>query len=230
MIYYISQYHILPSFNYNFVMAETKRLSPSILNGDQKAMKQLEILLLDIQDIRFLKQVLINFLLKLTASTPSFSTVSLAECLIDIEQETNLTCLQKAIIPKLQSFQNYHSQVTTVSCMTKQIFSYVEQHIKDPKLTLKYISEQYLFMNTDYVSKKFQKETGIRFSTYLTNVRIQKAKEYLAEKRSDKIQTIAEMVGCGNNPQYFSQLFKKNTGLSPSAYLATLQQQKTFSS
>jgi len=29
---------------------------------------------------------------------------------------------------------------------------------------------------------------------------------------------LAEQVGCGNNPQYFSQIFKKNTGLTPSAY------------
>ena len=73
-------------------------------------------------------------------------------------------------------------------------------------------------MNVDYVSKKFFKETGQKFSNYLTDLRIQKAKELLSGTENDKIQNIAELVGCGNNPQYFSQLFKKNTGMTPSAY------------
>ena len=77
-------------------------------------------------------------------------------------------------------------------------------------------------MNTDYVSKKFQKETGTRFSNYLTEVRIERAKKLLVSAESDKIQTIAEQVGCGNNPQYFSQLFKKKTGMTPSAYITRL--------
>ena len=46
-------------------------------------------------------------------------------------------------------------------------------------------------MNTDYVSKKFQKETGTRFSSYLTDVRIERAKQLLVSAESDKIQTIA---------------------------------------
>ena len=70
------------------------------------------------------------------------------------------------------------------------------------------------------MSKKFQKETGTRFSNYLTSVRIERAKKLLVSAGSDKIQTVAEQVGCGNNPQYFSQLFKKNTGVTPSAYAA----------
>ena len=74
-------------------------------------------------------------------------------------------------------------------------------------------------MNEDYVSKKFLKETGQKFSNYLTGIRIKKAKELLANINPGKIQYVAEMVGYGNNPQYFSLLFKKNTGYSPSAYI-----------
>ena len=73
-------------------------------------------------------------------------------------------------------------------------------------------------MNVDYVSKKFIKETGSKFSNFLTELRIQKAKELLTGCDSEKIQNVAEQVGCGNNPQYFSQIFKKNTGMTPSAY------------
>lgn len=222
MIYYISQFHILPSFNYNFVMAESERLYPSIRDGSPDAMKQLEDLFHGIPDLGFLKQLLNSLLLKITACDPSMSTVRLAESLLFIQQETDPDRLKQSVFGELHRLQEHRLKPSGVSSMTQQIFSYVEEHIQDPNLTLKYISEQYLFMNTDYVSKKFQKETGIRFSAYLTSVRIRKAKEYLAGNGSDKIQTVAEMVGCGNNPQYFSQLFKKNTGLSPSAYVTKL--------
>ena len=42
-------------------------------------------------------------------------------------------------------------------------------------------------MNVDYVSKRFFKEAGRKFSDYLTDIRIMRAKEYIAagEKDSD---------------------------------------------
>jgi two-component system response regulator YesN len=74
-------------------------------------------------------------------------------------------------------------------------------------------------MNVDYVSARFMKETRQKFSNYLTTQRIQKAKQLLLEGSTEQIQCVAEKVGCGNNPQYFSQIFKKHTGMSPSAYI-----------
>lgn len=222
MIYYIDHTHILSSFNYNFVMTESERLCYSITHGNAKDMESLTELFLDIRDLRFLKQLASSLFLKITVSDSSLSTIELAEFLISISQESDLSALQSSICKELKRLLTDTSPKNTVSSMTQQIFDYVENHIQDPNLTLKYISEQYLFMNTDYVSKKFQKDTGIRFSAYLTDVRIRKAKEYLSGNGSGKIQTVAGMVGCGNNPQYFSQLFKKNTGMSPSAYAAKL--------
>ena len=107
--------------------------------------------------------------------------------------------------------------------MIRQIYDYVAEHLQDSSLTLKQIAETDLFMNVDYVSKKFYKETGQKFSQYLTDVRIKKAQECLAQNPKEPIKNIAEQVGCGNNPQYFSQLFKKQTGITPTEYVAALQ-------
>ena len=46
-------------------------------------------------------------------------------------------------------------------------------------------------MNVDYVSKKFLKETGTKFSTYLADMRIKTAKQLLASKGLDKIQDLS---------------------------------------
>lgn len=111
--------------------------------------------------------------------------------------------------------------------LTKKIYDYVEQHLADSNITLKQIAETQLFMNVDYVSKRFLKETGRKFSDYLADVRIRKARQYLAE--GYKIQEVAEKVGCGNNPHYFSQLFKKKTGMTPTAYVNSLESPYTIS-
>ena len=111
-----------------------------------------------------------------------------------------------------------------LSSITKQIINFVEANIQNQNLTLKYIAEHELYMNVDYVSRKFFKETGKKFSNYLYEIRIKKAQEYLACNETDKIQDIAELVGYGNNPQYFSQQFKKMVGMTPSAYYRNLLQ------
>lgn len=67
-----------------------------------------------------------------------------------------------------------------------------------------------------YFSTTFKKETGISFVQFLTNTRIEKAKELL-KNSEEKTYEIAEKVGF-SEPNYFSFTFKKNVGLSPSQY------------
>ena len=44
------------------------------------------------------------------------------------------------------------------------------------------------------------------------------AKSLIVEGKKDRIYEVAEKVGYGSNPQYFSQVFKKYTGASPLEY------------
>ena len=76
---------------------------------------------------------------------------------------------------------------------------------------------------TLFQAPNFTTETGEHFSQYLTRIRIEKSKELLSEFPSYNISTIAEKVGCGNNPQYFSQIFKKYCGVTPKNYVKSLQ-------
>ncbi len=97
--------------------------------------------------------------------------------------------------------------------------AYVHAHIDDPELSLKVISEQHLFMNVDYVSKKFVKAVGCKFSAFLAKARVEKAKQLLADTNNHTVTSVAIAVGCSNNPQYFSCLFKKQTGITPTEYI-----------
>ena len=67
-----------------------------------------------------------------------------------------------------------------------------------------------------YFSKIFKEETGENFIEYLTNVRIDHAKELLSG--SDlSMKEICACVGYAD-PNYFSRTFKKNVGVTPTEY------------
>ena len=96
----------------------------------------------------------------------------------------------------------------------------VRRHLSDPSLSLKWLAENELYMNADYLSKQFTRQTGEKFSAYLARKRIERAKELLRGNSNEYIYSVAEQVGMGNNPQYFSQMFKRMTGKTPSEYIS----------
>ena len=67
-----------------------------------------------------------------------------------------------------------------------------------------------------YFSKLFKDETGEGFVEYLTNLRIDKAKELLSGTNYS-MKEICQMVGY-TDPNYFSRIFKKNVGVTPTEY------------
>jgi two-component system response regulator YesN len=68
-------------------------------------------------------------------------------------------------------------------------------------------------LSASHFSVVFSQEAGQTFKEYLTEIRINKAKELL-RMTSLRSADIAFQVGY-NDPHYFSSVFKKNTGLSP---------------
>ncbi|MBY9077029.1 response regulator transcription factor [Paenibacillus sp. HN-1] len=69
--------------------------------------------------------------------------------------------------------------------------------------------------NSAYLGKMFKNHTGEHFNTYLDKVRIEKAKQFLAQGM--KVYEVAERVGY-MNPDYFNAKFRKYVGVSPTAY------------
>ncbi len=103
-----------------------------------------------------------------------------------------------------------------------KILRCIEHEHGNPELSLKTIAEQKLFMNTDYVSREFLRETGEKFSQALIRTRMEHAKALLRERGRDaRIYEIAEQVGL-SNAQYFAQAFRKYTGMTPTAYIESL--------
>jgi AraC-like DNA-binding protein len=70
-------------------------------------------------------------------------------------------------------------------------------------------------VNAYTVSRMFKQATGVNYIDYLTQVRLEKAKELLAGTDM-KINAIAEQVGY--QATYFNRIFKKVEGVTPGAY------------
>ncbi len=99
-----------------------------------------------------------------------------------------------------------------------QIISYCRDHLDYTDLSLKYVAENILFMNVNYLSREFSKTTGETFSSFLTRARMERAKSLLLQLGEEKISGISKQCGY-ENPQYFSQVFRKYYGISPSLFL-----------
>ena len=73
-----------------------------------------------------------------------------------------------------------------------------------------------IHISKNYLCDIFKKEMNITFIDYVTNLRIEKAK-YLLSHTDKKMYEISEEVGY-NDYAYFSQIFKRHTGTTLSAY------------
>jgi len=92
---------------------------------------------------------------------------------------------------------------------------YIADNYEDADLSLGRVAD-YVDLNEKYFTNRFTKETGETFSSYLTGLRMQKAKELL-KTTNFKVYEIAEMVGY-HNVEHFNRMFKKLHGISPAQY------------
>lgn len=83
------------------------------------------------------------------------------------------------------------------------------------ELSLDEISN-YVGVTPQHFSKIFKEETGKNYVDWLNGLRLEKAKEYLVEG-NHTIKEICYLVGY-NDPNYFSRLFKKRVGKSPTEF------------
>lgn len=96
----------------------------------------------------------------------------------------------------------------------KAICSYIDEHYRE-ELSIPSLSRLFN-VNGNYISQLFRKETGSTFTEYVTSRRIEYACEIL--RNTDlTISEVADKAGYSDY-FYFSRIFKRNKGITPSAY------------
>ena len=95
-----------------------------------------------------------------------------------------------------------------------EIKKFIEEHYSE-NITVQTLAEEF-YLTPNYISMLFKKETGENFKDYLTKIRIDKAKALIQDPLF-KLYQVAESVGY-KDPDYFTKVFKKYTGVTPSEY------------
>jgi two-component system response regulator YesN len=99
--------------------------------------------------------------------------------------------------------------------LVQQILQYIEENYCREELSLNLIARE-VHVSSTYISSVFKKCKGVNVNEYITGLRLKKAMELL-RSTSLKACEISTRVGYSNS-QYFSVVFKKNIGLSPTEY------------
>ena len=133
------------------------------------------------------------------------------------QKEKNLEQLEQQFLNSCQKMlQTIQSAPTTQpEKQGEKAARYIDEHFSNPDLSLKDICS-HLAISVSYFSSIFKSYTDLTFVEYLTERRVEKAKQLL--KNTDKsIADISEAVGY-KEPHYFSMIFKKSTGITPKNY------------
>ena len=99
-------------------------------------------------------------------------------------------------------------------CVIAAITRYLREHLES-EISLSVLSEEF-HMNPQYISQLFKNEIGVGFLTYLTSIRMEKAKSLLLTT-SLSVAEIAEETGY-NDYRVFTKVFKKTEGITPSQF------------
>ena len=97
--------------------------------------------------------------------------------------------------------------------LAEEVRTYIEMHC-DEDITLDGLCKQF-FVGKSHLLHSFKRDEGTSPMRYLNSYRIEKAKELL--KSGERVTAVALSVGF-SNPVYFSELFRRQVGITPSAF------------
>lgn len=96
-----------------------------------------------------------------------------------------------------------------------EAMKYIEKNYADEELSLNVLASHVNF-SPNHLSMIFSQQTGQTFIKYLTDYRMSKAKELL--RCTGKRSSVISMEVGYKDPHYFSYLFKKTQGMTPTQY------------
>lgn len=106
----------------------------------------------------------------------------------------------------------YQKDTGIMDTRIKKVLNYMSNHYNEP-LTVQKMAAMFNLSDM-YFGNLFKQETGMSFRNFLTLIRVNRAEEMLYSGEY-KIHEVADACGF-NDVFYFSRVFKKHRGISPS--------------
>lgn len=102
------------------------------------------------------------------------------------------------------------------------IVKYMKEHLTD-KISIDDLCREFNYGKT-HICAKFSKTTGKTINRYLSELKIEAAKNIIREQApSDLFSKISDLLNF-SDPAYFYQVFKKHTNMTPSEYEKSVRQ------
>ena len=122
---------------------------------------------------------------------------------------------QKQLTQVVSQINTENKDIEKENILVQKVRRYLQHNYMRVDISLDSVAEM-VNLNPTYFSALFKKESGVNFLDYLTDLRINAAKEYLTDPLKGASE-IASLVGY-DSAGYFTRAFKKRTGLTPTEY------------
>jgi two-component system response regulator YesN len=135
--------------------------------------------------------------------------------LITLKSKLDEEVANAKYINRLKSLYENISINSDTKTLVDEAKYYVQLNYKNIDMSAETLAKE-LHVSPAYFSTMFKKQEGVNFVSFVTEVRMNRAK-ILLENTEEKTYVIAEKVGY-SEPNYFSYCFKKHVGESPTKY------------
>lgn len=198
--------------NWTFYKAQDASIALQMAGKVKISLAFLDIQMPGKNGLELAKELKKNYELDIIMVT-AFQSFEYAKASLRIGVNDYLTkpIVESELLGLLEKYQKWSSNNDSM----QEVLSIIREEYHE-KLSLSFVASR-IHLNATYLSRKFYEEIGIGFADYLNAYRLEMAKKLLLNQRDMSMAVVAEKAGF-NSQHYFSAMFKKQFGVTPSEY------------
>lgn len=131
-----------------------------------------------------------------------------------IPDKAQIDTLLRPLVIMCESYYSMHKAELINNTLISKILQYINKNYTY-NITMEKLSEKFNY-SVSAISHQFKKETGVSLNKYIENLRMKSAKSLMLETDLQLTEIALSLGFC--NVAYFSTLFKRHMGITPSEY------------